>query len=141
MGRRQAHCHHPLPPRDASAGDGRGPLGHGDAVLPTDYRYVAVAATAPRRHAEVFLRWVAQDVGLDPRTRSRDPAVVYLRRLTWLVLRWWGYSLPQIARLYGYDHTTVLYGLQCLGAQPYAHQHATLMMTRFTDAHAGPPHR
>jgi chromosomal replication initiation ATPase DnaA len=60
---------------------------------------------------------VSEEFGFDIRKPGRVYARAHARWLAWYVARQHGYSLPEIGRYFGMDHTTVLYGVEKFRAQ------------------------
>ncbi len=73
-----------------------------------------------QRAIEAFVRWFERRSGVTVRGRSRSPETVKTRHVCWLALRLMPYrpSYPQIAKVFGVDHTTVLYGVRRAASDP-----------------------
>ena len=106
--------------RSASAAcghrDGQG--GGGAAGTVRGYLAFLQRRRIKAERAKGLIHWFEQEIGFTIITRRRRAEEIYARWLCWMVLRKWGYSSTEIARVFGMDHTTILHGLQRASAYP-----------------------
>jgi DNA-binding CsgD family transcriptional regulator len=64
------------------------------------------------RRANDFVRWVEANTSTPLFAKRRTPEIVKARRLVMWVLRSWGLSLMEIARILTVDHSTIVHHLK-----------------------------
>lgn len=74
-----------------------------------------IAAIKGRAHIRAIAKHVCAEAGMkipDIMGRSREAHLCRVRELIWFIAHENGVSLPQIGRVFGRDHTTILNGLR-----------------------------
>ena len=84
-------------------------------------RLRAIGLVGDRMTVRLIVRQVAEITGVPAEAlfgRCRRQPYSRLRQLCYLLAYERGFSLPQIGRAFGRDHTTVLYGIRRMRAKP-----------------------
>lgn len=74
-----------------------------------------IKAIMSRASVRGFVKDVAREFGLTIDTligRSLEPKICRVRQIIWYRAHAEGYSLPQIGKVFGRDHTTIMHGIR-----------------------------
>lgn len=84
-------------------------------IILTDADRAIIAAIKDRASIRAIAKQVCAETGLrmpDIMGRSRMAHLCRARELMWFIAHENGASLPQIGRVFGRDHTTILHGIR-----------------------------